>query len=257
MLEGLLGYDFAVEPAKQAIWTILETARPPGLVLEPSLWATLERPDSDRLPSRVISLIIQTKRPVLLDHWRAKQHHYWRRAYFRFNLEPDQQQILSVLERNARGQAVVRYASPAFVLWADLEHHQEVSTIAEHSSFVAPLNLVGHDVWTYAGAGTVGWANPEGEEVQADMFEGLMSIVVESASRQTIAEHLFKLAAAVAGLPRDLRFEVSRVRRPRPEERAIDLASVPEESLELVRAWVTVARVVAWAGASWMLLCVD
>src|SRR2546425_11539059 len=91
VLEAVLGYDFVAIPGKEAIWDLLQARCPPGIVLTPALWPSSEQPSADRLPLRHISLIVQAKRPVYLNHWRAGQYDYWRGPYYRFTIDGDQQ----------------------------------------------------------------------------------------------------------------------------------------------------------------------
>lgn len=253
VLEAVLGYDFAVDPGKRSIWNILGKSCPPGLLLTPGLWQAGHQPPPDRLPSRSISLVIQAKRPVKLDHWRAGQHHYWHGPYFRFPLDGDQQMILAHLEHRASPQALVRYASPAFVGYANLQRHQTDRTLAEHSSFVSPFLLQGHRVWTYAGPGIVGYANPDGDETSADTLNTLLAQASEIVERQSVAQHILKLGVIANEVRAALRYEVGLSRRPLSEQE-IEASGIPSEARSVVQAWVDVAYVTAWAGASWMLL---
>jgi hypothetical protein len=140
VLERLVGYDVALDPGHAAIWQLLGTGMPAGVVLTPSLWAGFaQKPGPDDLPQSCVSLMLQFKRPQYLDHWRAGQYDHWRRGYFRFHLADDQHARLESLERGVSGDALVRYAAPAFVAYNLLCHYTEAKEVCAHSTFVSPV----------------------------------------------------------------------------------------------------------------------
>ena len=57
---------------------------------------------------------------------------------------------------------VVRYAAPAFVALSALYGYQRRRTIADHSTFVAPMVLTGHRLWSYGGPESDRLRNPRG-----------------------------------------------------------------------------------------------
>jgi hypothetical protein len=254
VIEGILAYDFAIDPGDRRIWDILGLSRPSGLVLTPDLWAGgKQQPPPDRLPSRVVSLIIQAKRAVGLNHWRAGQYDYWRGPYFRFGLDTGQQRILEGVEQRATPRAVIRYAAPAFTAWADFERHYETQNLAAMSTFVSPLRLTGHSVWTYSGPGLAGYANPEGEEIETDSSETMLEAALEAASEPP-RDHILALGQTLDELMETLRFDVPRSRRPLRRVGDRQWPTLPDGANAFVRAWLAISYVVAWAGASWMLV---
>ena len=52
----------------------------------------------------------------------------------------------------------------------------------------------GHRLWSYDGAGTTGYANPEGKDAQCDSIETLLLAAREAAVPQTPREHVRWLA---------------------------------------------------------------
>jgi hypothetical protein len=73
--------------------------------------------------------------------------------------------------------AVVRYASPAFWRYADLEaaHYRRQVTTA--TGFVSPGTLGHHMVWTYQSPGVYGRANPNGRPTISQDAEGLINSI--------------------------------------------------------------------------------
>jgi hypothetical protein len=243
-LEAALGYDFALSPGDSRIWGLLDAGLPPGIVLTPSLWPSGRRPDANRLPPNVVSLIVQAKRPQYLDHWRAGQHHHWRGPYFRFHLDQSQQGTLAHLERRVARAALVRYACAAFVEYSALIRHQLRRTLAQNSTFVAPGALVGHRLWSYAGPGTTGYANPEGQVAEADSLESLLATARATAARQSLAEHFHSLASALGESEQGEAWT----------SLLADELRLDEPRADVLLAWARVASTVARAGASWLIL---
>jgi hypothetical protein len=252
-LEAAVGYDFAISPEDRSIFDLLEAGLPPGLLLTPSLWPAGRRPPTERLPSSLISLIVQAKRPQHLNHWRAGQDHHWHGPYFRFHLDRRQQGILEALELAVGDNALVRYASAAFISYGALQRHQLDRAIAQHSSFVSPGELSGHRLWSYSGPGITGFANPEGEERPSDSLESLVERGRRLASRQTLSDHFRVLATAV----RTVRSELDR-----PVDSAggdwlgqiAERLQLPSAAIEILADWATVGVAAASTGALWMVL---
>lgn len=97
----------------------------------------------------------------------------WRRPFFRFRRAAAQHNVLRRLERNLLGQAVVRYAAPAFHELGELEEAQIRRRVIELSGHVSPVTLGSHRVWTYIGPGTHGRGNPDSKERPFEPFESL------------------------------------------------------------------------------------
>lgn len=247
-LEALVGYDFAMSPGSPLIWDLLDAGLPPGILLTPSLWPIGTRPDAERLPPHLVSLIIQAKRPQRLHHWRAGQDHYWRGPYYRFHLDERQQRILEHLERVVASHALVRYASAAFIEYSALIHHQLRRTIARHSSFVSPESLSGHRLWSYSGPGTTGYANPEGAALPADTIEVVLKLAQGLAIRQSLSDHIRALADSLDS-DREVNHEWLFVL-----SQALDLN---DAQVETVASWSRFASAVATTGATWLVLAFE
>lgn len=244
VLEALVGYDVALRPGGKRIWELLDAGFPPGALLSAGLWAACDKQPSDAdLPEDTVSLILQMKRPHRLDHWRAGQHHFWKGPYFRFYIFEDQHAQLGALETAVRGRALVRYASPAFLTFAALYRYQRNRTIADESTFVSPSVLTGHRLWSYAGPGTKGFANPEGEPAPADTRETLLGAAGRIAERATLREHVAGLAAALP--PVDLSAS---------DWAALFPDGIDEERLPAVEAWARVMAAVTAGGAEWFVM---
>jgi hypothetical protein len=174
VLEKIVGYDAAAAPsADHPIWRVLRVPRPKGLRLLPSHWQPGNQPPAGQLPSVVVSLILQYKRPEYLRGARAKQWESWGRPYFRISRTSGQQRVLLRLERNLRTAATVRYAAPAFWRRGELEAAQLASAVLSRSGYVRPSDLGSHRVWTYDQPGIDGRANPAGPRRHFETLEQL------------------------------------------------------------------------------------
>jgi hypothetical protein len=172
--EKVLGYDTATSPATEnPIWEVLKVPRPPGLRLMPMHWPVRDRPPPGQLPSSLISLILQFKRPTFLHGARAAQWEYWRCPYYRFERTAHQHRVLRRLERRLGEAALVRYAAPAFWKRGELERAHLERTVLRRSGFVSPADLGGHKVWTYIREGVDGRANPSGRRLPFRTFDAL------------------------------------------------------------------------------------
>lgn len=248
VLEALVGYDVALSPGDPRIWKLLDAGMPPGALLDPTLWIDFPtRPSPAELPPKLVSLILQVKRAKYLDHWRAGQHDYWRGPYFRFHTDARQQLRLERLESRLGTLALVRYVAPAFLTYTDLYRNQLNRRLATHSSFVSPSALTGHRLWSYAAPGTVGYANPEGREVESDTFETLLAQAADQAREQSLNEHVRALALEGGLEITDGAGEWTQIIRP----------ALSEEERSRLNDWAVFTNAVASAGAAWLVLAFD
>jgi hypothetical protein len=207
--ERILGFDAAaLQLPGNPIWALLQNGAPPGIHLIPNLWPAGAQPGPDlRLPSYVVSLILQYKRADYLTRVNASQYDHWGMNYFRFELLPHQHVQLLGLEANVGTNAVVRYSAPVFFEYSELETSQLQGVVLARSNFVSPVNLgANHRVWTYTQPGTSGWANPEAEKVPAQSWDEVASQLQSETRPTTVLRHLRAMAAELArvGLVPDL-----------------------------------------------------
>jgi len=201
VLEAVVGYDVAAHPPQNAlIWRLVGGNAPAGLQLVPNLWQRARvQPKSPELPSTYVSLIFQYKRPQYLSTSLALQWNYWGTPYFRFPILQHQQDTLAILENALGARATVRYACAAFWTYNELQTHQTAREVLDHSTFVSPSSLVGHQVWTYNAPGTAGYANPRREEISTEHFQDVWGKIARHGKRRRVSlfEHLRGLAAGL------------------------------------------------------------
>lgn len=256
VLEKIVGYDAAAAPSSDhPMWRVLRVSRPSGLRLLPSHWQPGENPNSEELPSVLVSLILQYKRPEYLRRANAKQWRLWKRPYFRITRGPNQQRILLRLERNLGPAAIVRYAAPAFWQRGELEAAQLAHRVLLQSGYVQPSDFGRHSVWSYSEPGIDGRANPDGSRRPFETFESLfysegsISGPGNLALYEGLPQHLHGLGEAAMARNPALRSKVEEwVRRLLSR----DLGLTPDQISQLgnLAAIVTVTDQI---GASWHL----
>ena len=261
VIEEIVGYDAIAAPvARHVIWRLLRVPRPQGIRLLPGLWSAGQRPPANRLPQTPISLILQYKRPEYLHGPQAAQWRYWHHPYFRFQRSETQHRVLRRLDRHLDGQAIVRYASPAFWQFADLEAAVVTREILARTGFVRPTALGAHKVWTYIEPGIDGRANPSGRRLSFETLNDVMDSVRRPSANAlpviavTIPERLgqhLRAVAEVAGwrepvLRRRVSEWVDRVRRR-------DLL-LSEAGLEQLADVATISSLAYSVGSTWQLI---
>ena len=241
---GTGGGDVAMRPGEPKIWKLLDAGFPPGVVLSSGLWATApKRPDQSDLPRDLVSLMLQTKRPHLLDHWRAGQYHYWRGPYFGSTSTSTSKRSSA---RSKKTISVLRLSfgmpQPRF-LASTPSMPVGNRTIADHSTFVSPSVLYGHRLWSYTQAGTSGYVNPEGEPAQADtwrtLFERARALATRGLLKNIFADWQLMTLPSPHGSNRF--FLIPRISRRKRRRRAVG-------------AWSAIAQRIARTGAEWFVL---
>jgi len=121
--------------------------------------------DDPGAPRFKLNLFVQHKRPEYIRSHRAKEYRGWNRPYSRYDItDREQQKALCRLERRANSKALVVYAAAAFWKSSQLWYHYRRGTLVKNSNFVEPLKLQRHIRYTYAAAGTLGYAFSEKAE---------------------------------------------------------------------------------------------
>lgn len=260
VLEHLVGFDAAASPdPSHPLWRVLGVPRPKGLVLVPDHWLGLpgRRPARRLLPSNPISFMVQFKRPEFIRSHAGKQWKLWRTPYYRFKIDSAQQRTLKRLETNTAGEAVVRYAAPAFSTNRAMDIARLSGQVINSSGHVAPSTMTGHTAWTYVAAGTAGRPNPTGEERRFDRLSDLFREPDDNEQSQSLGTpsditafdamglHVEDLARAALTREPDLRRTVNAWRQEliRENVRPVIIASVVN--------FAAVQSLMSRIGASW------
>ncbi len=251
VLENILGYDVAAEPGDNKIWELLDICIPPGVVLVPNFWeGAPKKPKDKNLPSSLVSLIFQYKRPFYISTANGSQWDHWGKPYFRFQIYNNQHRILNILESNLNRSAVVRYASPAFYKYAELEGYQLDQIVLENTGFIAPSDIdYDANVFTYDGPGTNGYANPIEKLVFVEKFKDVYSLLNEKAVEETLVDHinrLGKLTSDALDDPWDSSFWLNNLREKYPE--------ISQDRIITIDMYIKLTRTLSLASASWWVL---
>lgn len=261
VIEEIVGYDAIAAPvARHVIWQLLRVPRPPGVRLLPCLWAAGQRPPANRLPQTPVSLILQYKRPEYMRGPQAAQWRYWHQPYFRFNRSESQHRVLRRLDRLLDGQAIIRYASPAFWKFAELEAAVVTREVLSRTGFIRPTALAAHKVWTYVQPGIDGRANPSGQRLP---FETISQVIGDL--RRPDEHNLPVLAnTAPERLGQHLRSvaEVARSREPSLRRRVTDWVDavrrrdllLSDAGLQQLADVATISSLAHSIGSSWQII---
>ncbi|MFF0341245.1 hypothetical protein [Kribbella sp. NPDC004875] len=256
VLEKLTGFDAAHSPGSaHLIWQVLGLPRPRGVRLVPEHWPKMA-PKGDQLPTYPLSLILQFKRAEYLYGARAKQWNLWGGAYYRFQRQRYQHQVLRKLDVALAGKAVVRYAAPAFHTLRQLEAAQMQGRVIARSGHVSPEAMGKHAVWTYQTAGTVGRGNPNGPEVMFESFGQLLEDFVQTRDSRPAALVQYQgLSAHLAAVADACRSRAPRVRRAVAEWAGnLNQARPPFESVQPLVDYFTIQAVMSWYQMSWWVI---
>ncbi len=168
--EKWLGFDAAFLSAKSFIFDLLNPwsmfAMPDGIIPNPTDWEQFVEDAQKYLPPVKFNLFVQHKRPEYVCGPRGGERNHWKKSYFRFLLDAEQQVRLEALEAIVGPDAVVTYACAAFHTRKQLWHHMSAKTIIPNSNFVRPSKLSNHGRYTFVKAGSQGKAYSEPEDIE-------------------------------------------------------------------------------------------
>jgi hypothetical protein len=210
------------------------------------------------LPSSIISLILQFKRPMYLRGPRAAQWRYWKRPYYRFERTGHQHRVLTRLERRLGDQALVRYAAPAFWQRGELERAHLQRNVLSRSGYVSPIALGGHRVWTYVREGIAGRANPSGRQLPFETFDSVLEEIGRTTPaseqelvpvRDALERHLAAVGAAARDREPDLRRRIAEW----TSELREHPMNLPESQVRSLADLASIVTVTAEIGAGWCL----
>ena len=111
-------------------------------------------------PGRALNFFAQHKRPYQSTKQGAAGN-YWKKAYFEYKIDQNQQRRLARLEQKLGNSAVVTYSCAAFLRKSELWEFQSQEKIIKNSNFVSPNKLNGHSRYTFTEPGHNGFANTE------------------------------------------------------------------------------------------------
>lgn len=205
--EGLLGFDAAMFTTNPNFWRMfspwwwLSPLLPPrsGLRLEPQLWEDMIHAiDSKQFPKFKCNVLIQYKRPQFISTSRGKEYYFWHQPYFRYNIEPKQQNILEQLDSAVSNRAIVVYACAAFWQYNELFDFNESGILIEHSNFVQPSRLSNHTRYTFINGRDPGEGFSEHVKVpNVSLLEKIDTLLNSNANDLSNSQFIKSLASVI------------------------------------------------------------
>jgi len=202
VFEGHIGIDHALFLTDEWVFRLHRHAGYlPGAVLArygwPSIWFRPGR--RNRLPTFRLNLFVQAKRPS----WgrrapKALRQYGISGLFWRFDINPDQQQALEFVAEKLGKRALVVYAAPAFHDHRSLFRHTRVGTLVENSTFPSVASLKGHSAWNYSRPGASGVANADPEQIEEPiLLDRIAAMLQTDAADGGWRQELKKLAADI------------------------------------------------------------
>jgi len=184
VFEGNFGIDAALQALHPLFWDLFGYPDiPPGVRLNDFRWRFVWRSlgRKRQLPNFSVNLLVQSKRPAVLQRARGALSHLGIRGpFWRFKIREHQQSILEGIARTLGNKALVIYASPAFDTFDELYQYTQNRSIVEKTNYVKVTRMIGHLQWNYNFPGTNGVALSEAEPIEDDQFD----IMLEELSRR-------------------------------------------------------------------------
>jgi len=167
-VEKRLGIDVMMLSFNQILWGFFGRQRT-GVTVTRELWEGVKH-NLDRIDVPYLfhaNLFIQHKRPDYLRTKKGGEFVFWDSPYFRYDIDENQNDSLTVLENNLGNSGLVVYACPATAQVDELRQFAEQGSLVENSNFVNPSLLSGHSKYTFILGGTTGRAFSEPKEISS------------------------------------------------------------------------------------------
>jgi hypothetical protein len=193
-LEHSVGYDFAIE-------TIYGPFNRPGVFIDdPQLRALIPAQRRAVIPHRYVTALIQCKVPYCVTRRREPQAYifeHWTQAYYRFDIDHEQNAVLSTTEQQLAGTGIVRYAAPCFYQHSEMESNFVLNLIAQRSHYQSPSRIAGHDLYTYLSPIRPGRAFSEPEDIPPFILWHDLQKRLKHSDKIPFATHIARLWRAV------------------------------------------------------------
>ena len=154
----------------------------------------------------------------------------------------------------------MRYGSPAFWRFSELEAAVVAGQTLRRTGFVRPRDLKHHRVWTYQQPGLKGRPNPTGRPVTFEVIDQLLEFLVTDAPRassparttepdQPLRDHIERMAAVCRSREPALRRRITEWHESM-QRRELILSS---EGLRRIADVATISSLLYEVGSSWMI----
>jgi hypothetical protein len=129
----------------------------------------------NNFPEMKTNILFQYKKPEYFKNSSAKEWSSWKHPYYRYDIYPEQHDLLIYLSDKLKNKVLILYASPAIANINDLVKAYTNKKIIESSNFTTALSLKGHKRNTYKTAGRYSIAFSEPTEIDNFNFVDLIS----------------------------------------------------------------------------------
>ena len=119
----------------------------------------------DHVPKMKANILFQYKKPEYIASSLGKEWYLWIQPYFRYDIYPEQQELLMHIDSHFRKKILIIYAAPAVRDINELVSIHMNSQIIEYSNFKRVADLSGHNRNTYIKAGRHSIACSEPEKI--------------------------------------------------------------------------------------------
>jgi len=253
VFEHEIAIDAALFSRHPDFWKLWKpfSSRMAGVHLTEGLWKRLrERLDSDAFPRFRCNLFIQYKRPSFITGANGKARRRWNQPYFRFDVDQRQQAILQVLEDKTKKNSIVVYACASFLKWKELWTFTRNHRLVRNSNFVRPVDLNGHDKYTFVLGGSDGFGYSDPRRVRStDLIKEIDKLSESSPLFRSNAEFLTdcsnQMTHVMSGFPELAEAHSS----------LMQLIEVPQDSL--AKSVISIRSFALLLGVSWSVVLND
>ncbi|MBP6121501.1 MULTISPECIES: hypothetical protein [Providencia] len=197
--EGRIGLDSALYLEKN-YWLHLKFLSSPFLKGEhlPFIAERMEEFLNHRFSETfemTVNLLLQYKRPELLTTETAGEWEHWKKPYFRYVIDENQQTLLERLSNQFGSQALVLYASPAFIKMKELQTALKNKELINKTNFCPASKLTNHHSNTYIENGSYSIACSEPEELE---YFDLIQTLTQTSQAEFDANSIIEFANTVS-----------------------------------------------------------
>jgi hypothetical protein len=172
--ENISGIDAMMLSYNQDFWGLFGRLRT-GLIVENELWDGIQQNidgiqhDIDKIEIKSkfhANVFLQFKVPDFITTSNGTEYGLWNQSYYRYKINKNQNNSLSVLENKVGSTALVAYACPATNKYDMLKQYDNNNSVAINSNFARPSEFVGHSAYTFIAADLDGKAHSKISEIK-------------------------------------------------------------------------------------------
>lgn len=200
ILEADVGFDSSFMCTSDIFWDRVRWAYRPGAIFE-------IEDEPHIFPNVSLNLFIQYKRPEFMTRASSSEWEEWGQEYYRYEIETEQQQVLSEFYKVNRRDCLVLYSCPVYIKSETLFSNYQNQRIIEESNFVTAENLDNHHRYSFVNTRS-GKAHSETEEIGTYDLKGLLKDRKEATGEgQWNPEQLIKISNSIDEIILDSKYK--------------------------------------------------